>query len=83
MTAALTHQLIEFIRTDVNPAIGDDLAVDTDLLLTGLVDSLGVVHIVNWMEDELGVDVAPIDVTLENFRTVSAMATFVEHRRGE
>ncbi|MDH4171372.1 MAG: acyl carrier protein [Acidimicrobiia bacterium] len=77
MTIALADRLIELIRTEINPAAGDDLGPDTDLLLTGLVDSLGVVRVVNWIEDEMGVEVDPVDVTLENFQTVNAMAAYI------
>lgn len=80
MTAALANALIELIRTEINPAC-DDLGPDTDLLLTGTVDSLGVVRIVNWIEDELGVEVDPVDVTLDNFQTVAAMVAYIESRR--
>lgn len=80
MTSPLADVLVEMIRTEINPA-ADDLGPDTDLLLTGYVDSLGVVRIVNWIEDELDVEVDPIDVTLENFQTVTAMVTYIETRR--
>lgn len=54
---------------------------DTDLLLTGLVDSLGVVQIVQWLEDTQSIDVEPTDVVLENFQTVDAMVAYVATRR--
>ena len=68
--------MIEFITSDV--AL-DDAQVDgdTDLLLTGLVDSLGVVLIVEWIETELGRSIDPADVVLENFQTVESMMEFL------
>ncbi len=64
--------------------IGDDVAIEdggidgsTDLLLTGMVDSLGVVLIVEWIERNLGRTVDPADVVLENFQTVDAMMEFL------
>lgn len=77
---ALTDRLLAFIAEEINPAAGAQLTADADLLLTGLVDSLGVVRIVNWIEDELDVEVDPIDVTLENFQTVAAMVSYVRGR---
>ncbi|MEL6983183.1 MAG: acyl carrier protein, partial [Actinomycetota bacterium] len=53
------------------------IEADTDLLLTGAVDSLGVIRITQWMEDELGIEVDPSDVTLENFQTVSRMMRYL------
>lgn len=51
---------------------------DTDLLLTGAVDSLGVIRITHWMEETEGVVVDPADVTLENFQTVDRMVAYLE-----
>jgi acyl carrier protein len=73
---AFQAALIEFIMSDV--ALDDGpIEGDTDLLLTGLVDSLGVVLIVEWIETELGRTIDPADVVLENFQTVDAMMEFL------
>lgn len=68
--------LTSFIADDV--ALEDyPVAGDTDLLLTGLVDSLGVVMIVNWIETTLGTTIDPADVVLENFQTIDQMLSFL------
>lgn len=73
----ITERLLSFVRDDVcNQRI--ELTVDTDLLLTGAVDSLGVIRITQWLEDEIGIEVDPGDVTLENFQTVGRMITYAE-----
>ena len=72
-------QLIEFVSSEVL-LVRDEIGPDTDLLLTGAVDSLGVIRITQWMEDELNISVDPGDVTLENFQTVSSMAAYVATR---
>ena len=77
MTNPLASDLLGFIRAEI--AMTDDpVEVDSDLLLGGLVDSLGVVRITHWLEDRLGAPVPAGDVTLENFRSVAAMAAYVE-----
>ncbi len=70
--------LLSFIETELAPS--EPLDRDTDLLLTGLVDSLGVMRIVEWIERSQGIEVHPADVVLENFRTVSAMVAYVDGR---
>jgi len=73
------EQLIEFIESAI--ATEDDpIEADTDLLLTGLVDSLGVILIVDWLEEQLDLEIDPADVTLENFRRVSDMVTYLGRR---
>lgn len=73
------------LQTDLVALLVDEVALDpdaaiepdTELLLSGLVDSLGVIQIVGWMEDRLGCEIDPIDVVLENFQSVAAMTRFV------
>ena len=79
MNEMKTQELITFIRDEV-AVIEGDVAADTDLLLSGLVDSLGVIRITQWIEDELDVDVPPGDVTLENFQTVDRIVSYVATR---
>lgn len=68
--------MLAFITSDV--ALDDgQIEGGTDLLLTGLVDSLGVVLIVEWIETELGRAIDPADVVLENFQTVDSMMEFL------
>lgn len=79
MTSAAVDQLIDFIQTEI--VLGSiAVSADTDLLLTGAVDSLGVIRITQWMEDSLGVAVDPGDVTLENFQTIERMAAYLSGR---
>lgn len=79
-TADLDERLVAFINDEVSTA-ADPVAADTDLLLTGAVDSLGVVRITQWLEDNYGTDVDPLEVTLENFQTVERMVAYVESKR--
>lgn len=51
---------------------------DDDLLLSGLVDSLGVVRLVTFIEIEFHVVVPPEDVVLENFQTLTAMSEYLQ-----
>ncbi len=68
--------LVKFINDDI--VVGQRIDVDTDLLLSGAVDSLGVIRITHWMEEEAGVVVDPGDVTLENFQSVGRMVAYLE-----
>ncbi len=69
------QELLTFVQDEVclHPI---DLQLETDLLLTGAVDSLGVIRITQWLEDEFDIEVDPIEVTLENFRTVGLIVAY-------
>jgi acyl carrier protein len=73
----LAAALLAMINAEVSLDPSEEVVADTDLLLTGLVDSLGVVQIVSWLEDRLGIEIDPSEVVLENFQTVEQMLAFV------
>ena len=79
----LQQDLLDFINDDVSLDPSVTIVADTDLLLTGLVDSLGVVEVVGWLQDRTGVTIDPMDVVLENFQTVDRMVALVERLLAE
>ncbi len=61
---------------------GSPLADDEDLLGGGLVDSVGMMSLVLWVEEEFGVAVPPEDVTIENFFSIDTIDAYLKQRRG-
>jgi acyl carrier protein len=53
---------------------------DTDLLAEGLLDSLGVMQLVAFFEERWGVRVESDQIAPGNFRSVSAMAKFLQRQ---
>jgi len=74
------EDLVQFINDEI--VVETVVRADTDLLLTGAVDSLGVIRITHWMEEQTGAVVDPGDVTLENFQTVDRMVAYLERAHG-
>ena len=72
-------ELVAFIDTEVSLG-GEPVLADTDLVMTGLVDSLGVVVIVDWIEERLGIAIDPSDVVIEHFISVAAMIDYLRSR---
>lgn len=54
--------------------------VDVDLVSAGLIDSAGFMELFAVLEEEFGVLIGPVDLSLENFRTVRRMAAFVNSK---
>jgi len=69
----LAAELCSFIDSEVS--LDPDIPVqpETDLLTTGLVDSLGAIEVVHWLEETLNIDIDPVDITIDNFQTVEKM----------
>ncbi len=54
------------------------LADDEDLLLTGLVDSLGVMRLIYFLEESTGRKIPFTDITIENFNNIGAICAYLE-----
>jgi acyl carrier protein len=70
----LEERLGEYLssRALTSQAIGPD----DDLLANGVIDSMGVMELVSFLEDELGVAVDDSEIVPENFRSLRALSTF-------
>ncbi len=77
-TDSLEAALIEMIVAEIT--YGQPIEVETDLLLSELVDSLGVVRIVTWLEERLETEIDPTDVVIENFQSVAQMVRYINER---
>ena len=53
---------------------------DDPLLKNGVIDSLGVLEVVTFVEDEFSITVSDEDLLPENFGSVEGIAKFVESK---
>ena len=51
---------------------------DTELLMSGILDSLAVMNLVSHIEKTIGKEIPPLDITLDNFSSVSAISRYLE-----
>ena len=58
--------------------LGAAVTPETDLVLSGLVDSIAVIHVVVWIEEYLETQIDPVNVVLENFQTVALIDAYVK-----
>jgi acyl carrier protein len=55
---------------------------DSDPLLEGgLIDSLGILDVVTFLENQFGVTIADEDLSPENFASVRSIAEFVSQKK--
>jgi acyl carrier protein len=71
------EQLRQFIRDSF---LVDEFSDDESFLGGGLIDSLGVLQLVSFVESQYAIQVADTDLTPENFDSVSKLAAYVERR---
>ena len=77
-------RICQFIVTNFPLARQQASLPDEDSLFSsGIVDSLGVLDLVTFIEDEFGVIVADEDLLAENFETVAHMESFVQTKQAQ
>lgn len=65
----------------LNRSNGATIDDDDDLLGSGLVDSVGMMSLVLFLEDEFRVTVPPEDVIIENFLSIRTIERYVRGRQ--
>ncbi|SNT26981.1 acyl carrier protein [Tropicimonas sediminicola] len=73
------HETIrEFIEADL--VLEREITADEPLLLSGMIDSLGVMRIVAFLEASFGIKIPASDLKISNFGTLNAIAAYVAKR---
>jgi acyl carrier protein len=79
---SMTTELQTFILDELTPGRAiTAIEPDDDLLSRGIIDSLGVMALVDFVQERYGVKVGPDDLLPENFRDLRALEAFIERRR--
>ncbi|MEA2264507.1 MAG: hypothetical protein QOE27_90 [Solirubrobacteraceae bacterium] len=77
-----TTKIKTFIVEEFMPDVPvEDLESDYDLLEGGVVDSLGLLKVVAWLETEFDIGVDDAELGPESFRTVDQIKAFVDQAR--
>jgi acyl carrier protein len=59
------------------------LTAETALIANELLDSLGLMELTAFLQAEFAFEVDDIDLTLDNFGTIAAIAAYVRHKTGD
>jgi acyl carrier protein len=78
---SILEDLEKFLLTEIAVDLGKkSLGPDEDLLERGIIDSLGIMKLVLFMEETYGIVVADEEIVPENFQTPNNMVKFVEQK---
>ena len=76
-------QLREFVRETflyMRPEF--DLRDDTSLLHSGVLDSMGVMEVLGFLEESFGVTPTDMEITEANLGTLNSIADFIHLKQG-
>lgn len=82
MSVDIRAALREFIQEKLmSGRASSDVGDDQDLLLSGILDSLGAFSLVFHIEETFGIEVPPQDVTIEHFSTIATIEAYINERQ--
>ncbi|MEZ5461210.1 phosphopantetheine-binding protein [Dokdonella sp.] len=76
-------RLRDFINETFPVALESELAAEESLFDAGILDSIGVLGLMNWLEREFDIFVDDDDVIPENIDGIGPLVRFVERKRAE
>jgi acyl carrier protein len=59
------------------------IGLEEPLVSTGIIDSLAILRLIMFLEQDLGVKIGDGEVVLENFETLRQIVSFVEKKKSE
>lgn len=79
---SVRDELYEYLRENflyMRPDL--ELADDDQFLALGVIDSTGVVELVGEVEERYGIAVEDVEITEDNFGSLSGLVRYVESKR--
>lgn len=58
-----------------------EVEAEDNLLSDGMVDSIGMLRLVSYIEELMQITVPHEDLVIENFRTITAIVEYLERRK--
>jgi acyl carrier protein len=70
-----------YIRSEFDAALaGARLSDDTQLIESGIVDSLGIMKLLQYLEDSFSIRIADDELRPENFQTPGSIVSLIEKK---
>ena len=75
----MDQTIIKYIIENLHGGRKDlEIEAQDDLLGGGLIESMGMMRLIQFIETEYELKIPPQDMTIENFMTVSAMVDYIQ-----
>ena len=80
-TNRVNKRIKEFVLGHFPLARKKSITDDDALLDEGIIDSLGVLDLVNFIEEEFKISISDEDLVPENFQSIQSIAIFIEQKQ--
>lgn len=69
--------ITEYIKKEIVRNEKASISEDEDLLSSGVLDSLGILQLVAYIQDTFGIEVPDKDVVYENFHSIKSLNDYL------
>ncbi len=76
----MKERIIQYIKHEICNEPLEGIDVQDDLLGSGIVDSMGMMKLVLFLENEFKVQISTEDMTVENFMTVKNIMEYLSKK---
>lgn len=78
MTDSVRKQVTHYIVAHHAPDLAnEEIPDDYDLVDTGVVDSLALLELIEWLQSRFGISVLDVDISPRDFRSIGSITRFV------
>lgn len=70
--------ILDYIKKEIVRNEKAQISEQEDLLSEGILDSLGILQLVAYINDTFGIEIPDRDVVYENFHSVNALSTYLQ-----
>lgn len=78
----MTDVIINYILQEIHGGESDlEILPSDDLLGSGIVESMGMMRLIEFIEKKYSFKVPPQDMTIEHFMTVEAMVNYISSKK--
>lgn len=78
----MEETIINYIKNEFHGGKSDlEILPEDDLLASGLVESMSMMRLIQFIEEEFSIKVAPQDMTIDNFINVEAITNYIKQSK--
>lgn len=74
----MNERLIIYVQDELLEDDDEQIDANTDLIMGGVIDSLDIVHLITFVQNEFNIRIPPMDVTVENFSSIEAITDYIQ-----
>ena len=56
------------------------LNIDTPLIEEGIIDSMGLVKLIQFIEGTYGISIKEVEIEIDNFRSINSISVFLKKK---